>query len=171
VNIRSSITVNRSIETVFSWFADREHLAYMAQQEESGKRSSGFSFIPNFINPKSVHLQGIRHITEGPLHVGTLFLLAYASKWDTSSSEISVVITEYVPPRLIAFKFNDNVRIPNHLLFAFVPVADSTQISCVAKVEDAKVVIFKLIKPLIVFQMKKWLRPDMQRLKAMLETQ
>jgi hypothetical protein len=48
--------VNRSIETVFEWFADMDHVAFMAEQEESGKRTSGLFFIPNFINFRSVHL-------------------------------------------------------------------------------------------------------------------
>ncbi len=171
MNIRSSITINRSIETVFEWFADMDHVTFMAQQEESGKRTSGLFFIPNFINFHTVHLQGIYPLTEGPLYVGTLFTLVYASKWDASSSEISVEITEYEPPRLIAFTFSDKVRKPTYLLFAMVPVAGGTQFTCVAKVEDPKIIIFKLVKPFYILQMKKWLGTDMRRLKSILENQ
>lgn len=59
----------------------------MAGKEESGKRTTGLFFIPNFINPGSVHLQETQHVTGGPLYVGTSFTLVYASKWDASSSE------------------------------------------------------------------------------------
>ncbi len=171
MNIKSSIMVNRSIETVFAWFANLDHVAFMAQQEESGKRTSGFFFIPNFINPRSVHLQEIQHMTGGPLRMGTAFTLVYASKWDASSSAISVEITAYEPPRIIAFTFSDKVRTPTHLLFALVPVAGGTEFTCVAKVEDPKIVIFKLLKPFYVLLMKKGLRPDVQRLKELLESQ
>ena len=171
MNIQSSIIVNRSIETVFAWFADLDHVALLAEQEKSGERFSGLFFIPIFINFRTVHLQEIQHLTEGPLHVGTSFTLVYASKWDASSSEIAVEITAYEPPRFIAFTFSDKVHQSTQFMFAFKPVAGGTRFTCVLKVEDSKVIILKLVKPFYVLLMKKGLGTDLRRLKAILETQ
>jgi len=109
LDVRARIVIKRPIEAVFAYISEVRptRIKPEMQQERVERVTRRFlGIFPYTEVHRQPAIKEIRQEPEGPIGVGTRFV--EIKTWRGDTSEDTTEITEYEPPRIIAFKVSTN---------------------------------------------------------------
>ena len=145
ITIRSEITINRTPEDVFAYFADfRNYAAWESSTEEMVQTS------------------------EGPLGVGSTFRVTakFMPMW---SPRFSGRVTEYEPPKKMAMESGGGAPFAGGGTYSFEPIEGGTNLTFDGTMRMKS--LLKLMEPLLHGSFRKQSAADLRKLKEVLEGQ
>jgi len=195
LDVRASIVVKRPIEAVFAYISEIKptHITPEMQRERAERVSRRFlGIFPYTEVHRRPAIKEIRQEPEGPIGVGTRFVQVFTSRRITY--EQVTEISEYEPPRVIAFKLKMGRPRPQEgatgaAVFEFgsaaggqrgqqgeatllesktvlEPMAGGT---LVTETRYSDVGFYKLIAPFVALDMRRQLREGLREMKEELE--